>query len=230
MKDVPGNGTAVFLVLLMGLTVICLMAGPVSSVERTVQKVPDSPASTPQKTEDLKFEQRPARKIPSKMTGSELGHAKSGMAVKSLTKPDLICEIKAYYDEAKTMPLPGGPGAGTYHMSPQLSPPRPSPIYAFFFVEAKNAGMVKSQSTGAKVVVTGNFFSGMPPSYFPLYPLAPGEAVEYPYVYGPFMAASGASFNGKKISIDATADHSQHVAEGSEGNNNCTYTLSFVWP
>lgn len=233
MKDAPRKESAVFFSLFIGLMAICLITGPASAAEKAAQKKPASPAATQQtielKTEDLKFEQKPSRRIPSKMTSSELGQATSGMAAKSLTKPDLICEIKAYYDEAKTMPVPGESGNGTYHMSPQLSPPRPSPIYAFFFAEVKNAGMVKSQGTSTKLTVTGNFFS-MPPSYFPLYPLDPGEAMEYPYVYGPFMAASCASFNGQKLSISATADHPQHVVEGSEGNNNCTYTLSFVCP
>lgn len=237
MKRTPSGKAVVFLALLFGLMSLCLMAGAAPAAERAAQKKPVSQAATQQtielKTEDLKFEQKPSRRIPSKMTlqEKEKAVADSKLAIRPIKKVDLVCEIKAYYDTAHTMPVPGGPNMGTYHLMPGQGPQRPFPYYAFFVVEVKNTGLVtKAMNVTNRAAFTGipQFF---PPKTFVTSPpeaLDPGEAVEYPFWFGP--VGPSMILTGKKIVVNATADFPPRVTEDNEGNNNCTYTLSLVWP
>lgn len=183
-----------------------------------------------------RFEEKPLRKLPARLSVADLELAKkfklNPATVQNIVKVDLTCEIKAYYDSAHTLPVQSaGANMGIYHISSQQSPPRPFPYYAFFAMTVKNAGVVNP----APNVTNRVFFTStppfIPPKLFNTSPetFSPGEAVEYKYWWGSFTPAATFLHN-KIITVQTSADFPPHVTEDNEGNNNCSYQLKFVYP
>jgi hypothetical protein len=177
------------------------------------------------KIENVKILQKAVRKIPSAFL-----KANTSLPVNA-TKVDLICSIKAYYDEAKTMPVPStGAQTGAYHLTPLQSPQRPLPYYVYFTVEVKNIG-VKSAAANVtnRVFISGNALA-YPGNYItsPAVTLEPGETAAYDYYCGPF--GPNGIFKDKFITVQAMADVASKVVEDNETNNSAVYKLTFVWP
>jgi hypothetical protein len=185
------------------------------------------------KLEDMKFTQKPVRKIPSGLTLEEKQKAAAELnkGLTKLKKSDLVCSIKAYYNEARTMPVESwGRNGGIYHLSPVKSPQRPYPYCVFFTVEVKNIGAETAASNVVNKVVFQSSPAFFPPVAYATSPpenIEPGETAEYDYYYGPF---GGAILNNRSIIVNALADYPPHVSEVDENNNTAMYTLRFVWP
>jgi hypothetical protein len=180
-----------------------------------------------------KFEEKPLRKVPARFSAADLDLVKKfklNPGAVNVVKTDLVCQIKAYYDQAHTLPVQTvGPNMGLYHI--KNGPNRPLPFYAFFEVTVKNTGLVNP----APNVTNKVYFTSVPPFFPPkqfITPpetFSPGEAAEYKYWWGYFTPAA-AGLHNRIIQVQATADFPPHVAEDNEGNNNCTYQLRFVYP
>ena len=182
--------------------------------------------------EEMRLEEKPHRKLPPRFTPAELdlrSRVKMTPNV-SVIKVDLTCEIKGYYDQAMTRPLPMTGNLANYHLLPQPPTHKP-PYYVFFDVIVKNGGLLVD---AANVSSRVEFISQVPPpqsgvKITPPETLSPGESIEHKYYYGPFGPGSSYLYN-KVLQVRATVDHGQKVAEDNEGNNTCFYPMRFVSP
>lgn len=177
------------------------------------------------KLENVMIMQKAMRKIPSASLKANTALSLAGPNV------DLICSIKAYYDEARTMPVPStGAQSGIYHLTPTQSPQRPLPYHVYFTVEVKNIG-VKSVAANVtnRVFLTGNALNSSG-NYItsPAVTLDPGETAAYDYYCGPF--GPNIALKDRVIMVQAMADIASKVVEDNETNNGAMYKLTFVWP
>jgi hypothetical protein len=217
---------ALSIILTILFFVISLSFISLAAERQTLPSVNKSqPDAQVMKIENVKIMQKAVRKIPSAYM-----KANTSLPVNA-TKVDLICSIKAYYDEARTMPVTStGEQTGIYHLTPLQSPQRPMPYYAYFTVEVKNIGMKSAAADVTnRVFLTGNALS-YPGNYItsPAVTLAPGETAAYDYYCGPF--GPNGIFKDKFIMVQAIADVTSKVAEDNETNNTAIYKLTFVWP
>jgi hypothetical protein len=186
-----------------------------------------------------KFVEKPLRKIPANLSAAQREQARNIQAapgqvadmLQHVIKVDLTCQIKAYYDEAHTKPLPsGGPITGLYHLSAAQHPLHIPPFTLFFGITVKNEGVL----TAAPNITNRALFSSLPPFFAPQQfvtapeTLSPGEAAEYVYHWGPFYPSS--ELYNKTIQLQVTADFPPRIAEDDEANNNCFYHVRFVYP
>jgi hypothetical protein len=217
---------ALSIILTILFFVVSLSFVSLAADRKTLPNVNKSqPDAQVMKIENVKIMQKAVRKIPTTSLKANTALALSG------PKVDLVCSIKAYYDEARTMPVPStGEQSGIYHLTPLQSPQRPLPYYAFFTVEVKNIG-VKSAAVDVtnRVFLSGNALS-YPGNYVtsPAVTLEPGETVAYDYYCGPF--GPNGIFKDKFITVQAMADITSKVVEDNETNNTAVYKLTFVWP
>jgi hypothetical protein len=189
----------------------------------TVKK--SQPEAQVMKIENVKIMQKTMRKIPSASL-----KANTSLPLNA-AKVDLICSIKAYYDEARTMPVPStGAQSGAYHLTPLQSPQRPLPYHVYFTIEVKNIGFKSAAANVTnRVFLTGNALNS-PGNYVtsPAVTLEPGETAAYDYYCGPF--GPNIALKDRVIMVQAYADSGSKVVEDSETNNGALYKLTFVWP
>lgn len=138
--------------------------------------------------------------------------------------PDLTCTIKAYYDQAKTRPIQ----ANTWHMwfgsyTPPLSPP---PWYIYNDVEVKNIGGVKAENFTVRIHAQNP--TKPPQDFFETTSLEPGETVIFPYHWGAFQPT--AILLNKSVVFSSFVDTTGKIAEANEGNNNCSFSVKFLYP
>jgi hypothetical protein len=176
------------------------------------------------KLESIKIVQKAVKKIPAS--------ALTANTTLPLNAPkvDLVCSVKVYYDEAKTMPIPSaGAQGGIYHLTPSQSPQRPLPYHAYIAVEVKNVGYKSSaENFTNRVSLYGNALIN-PGSYMTsAVTLAPGETAVFDYYVGPFYPS--VVLKDKVVMVQAFADVASKVAEDNETNNAALYRLTFVWP
>jgi hypothetical protein len=191
------------------------------------QAVPNVSKSQPDaqafKLENVKIVQKGVRKIPSAVT------ANASLPL-TAAKVDLVCSVKVYYDEARTMPVPSvGAQGGIYHLTPSQSPQRPLPYHAYIAVEVKNAGFKSAaENFTNRVSLAGNALYS--PGNYTTSPvtLAPGETAVFDYYVGPIYPSIAAK--DRVVVVQAFADVGSKVAEDSETNNGTFYKLTFVWP
>lgn len=202
------------------LSIICIAAEKQTAVNQR-----KSPADTQAfKPESIKITQSAVRKIPSAVK-LNTAIAPSG------PKVDLVCSIKAYYDQARTMPVTSLTAqTGIYHLTPAQSPQRPLPYHAYFTVEVKNTGWKSAAANVTnKVTLSGNALYS--PGYYitsPAVTLEPGETAAFDYYVGPFYPYIG--MKDKMVIVQAIADVGSKVSEDNEANNIALYRLTFVWP
>ena len=184
------------------------------------------------KLEDIKFTQIKLTKIPSTLTLEEKQKAleiQKGLTKEEKEKVDLVCSIKASYDEAGTMPVEStGPMNGIYHLDPKHGPSRPFPFYVYLTVEVRNVAI---STIAAHVTNKITFACSWSPSTNSITTspvnIDPGETAKYSYKYGPFW---GAMLNNYKLGIDAIANYPSTVPEDNKSNNHAQYVLKFVFP
>jgi hypothetical protein len=177
------------------------------------------------KTENVIVMQKAMRKIPSATL-----KANTSLPLNA-AKVDLVCSIKAYYDEARTMPVVStGAQTGIYHLTPLQSPQRPLPYYAFLTVEVKNNGFKSAAANVTNRVVLSGSALNSPGNYItsPAVTLEPGETAAFDYYCGPF--GPNVSLKDRFIIVQAIADFGSKVVEDNEANNTAAYKLTFVWP
>jgi len=177
------------------------------------------------KTENVIVMQKAMRKIPS-------ANLKANTSLPlNAAKVDLVCSVKAYYDEARTMPVVStGAQSGIYHLTPAQSPQRPLPYYAYITVEVKNIGYKSAAANVTNRVTLGGNALNSPGNYItsPAVTLEPGETAAFDYYCGPF--GPNIALKDRVIMVQAYADSGSKVAEDNEANNGALYKLTFVWP
>lgn len=211
------------------ISAFCLFTWTVSVFGADQKPAKQSQQATEYKIEDMQFKAASKRKLASIYNKTQLDEAaqrvKLGKAPK-FPKSDLVCSIKAYYDEAHTMPVQSlAPTVGLYDFSPQKSPTRLLKGRVYFVFEVKNIGTKALNVTNSfKATFTPQIYPPMQfitdPENFDL-----GEGIEFDFSFGPFSSA--AYMNGKTINLTGQADYPPKIAEGNEVNNLCNYKLMF---
>lgn len=184
------------------------------------------------KLESARLQAASQRKLPAQLSAADAELAKkfklTPAALKNIVKVDLTCQVKAYYDQAHSQPIPtAGANVGVYHI--KNGPTRPMPYFAYFEVAVKNQGIVDSAvNVSNRLYFTSPLFAAQqiltPPES-----IAPGETAEYKYYWGAF-GPNTAMLHNKVISIQVGVDYPPHVSEDNEANNVCGYQLRFEYP
>jgi hypothetical protein len=179
------------------------------------------------KFEDLKLTQKQVTKIPTPLTLEEKHKIEIQKGPTKMEKVDLVSSVKAFYDEARTMPVESMGGIqGKFHLDP-TSPKRPEPYFIFFVAEVRNVAVSTIAAHLTNSIILGNDWSPETIN-FTTSPvnLDPGETAEYEYKVGPV----GSIPANHSLYIEVVADDPQHISEDHKGNNHSKYAVKFVWP
>jgi len=193
----------------------CLGSVYAAQVE-SVKKIPFNAPPSDLKLQNVPIVEKPMFKIPSKM------------AVRIPLNPadrkaELNCNIMGYHDTAMTRPIAGN----QWHLNPAFyTPPVPQPWYIHYKVQVKNTGTLRADN----VVVRVSFLNPTKPpqDFYRTVTLDPGETAVFPYYWGYFLPGMYWELVNRQVVISAVVDHTSHIAEINEGNNICSYAVTFV--
>lgn len=182
----------------------------------SVKKLPFNAPPSDLKLQNVPIVEKPMFKIPPKMAV----RIPLNLADR---KAELNCSITGFHDPAMTRPIAGN----QWHLNPAFySPPVPQPWYIHYKVQVRNTGTLKAEN----VVVRISFLNPTKPpqDFYRTVTLDPGETAVLPYQWGYFLPGMYYQLVNRQVVISAVSDHTAKIAETNEGNNLCSYSVSFV--